>query len=62
MRNKMKKENTKLKKLTFNLLATKANNHLNHIVFSSKNKDELLFRLSSFYGGLVEVLKENKLI
>ncbi len=58
----MKKENTKLKKLTFNLLATKANNHLNHIVFSSKNKDELLFRLSSFYGGLVEVLKENKLI
>lgn len=52
----------KKKELTFNLLATKANNHLNHIVFSSKNKDELLFKLSGFYGGLLEVLKENKLI
>jgi len=48
--------------LTFNLLATKAQDHLHHIVFSSKNKEDLLFRLSGFYGGLVEVLKENKLI
>lgn len=55
-------EKEKQKELTFNLLATKANNHLNHIVFSSKNKDELLFKLSGFYGGLVEVLKENKLL
>ena len=58
----MEKEKNKRKELTFNLLATKANNHLNHIVFSSKNKDELLFKLSGFYGGLLEVLKENKLL
>lgn len=51
----MKKEQDKL---TFNLLAKTANNHLNHIVFSSKNKDELLFKLSGFYGGLLEVLKD----
>jgi hypothetical protein len=52
----------KEKQLSFNLLATKAENHLIHIISSSKNKDELLFKLSGFYGGLMEVLKENKLI
>ena len=49
-------------KLTFNLLATKAQDHLQHIVFSSKNKEDLLFKLSGFYGGLMEVLKKNELI
>lgn len=55
-------ENIKKEKLTFNLLVTKADNHLNHIIFSSKDKDELLFKLSGFYGGLLEMLKENKLL
>lgn len=61
-RNNMDKDNEKKPNLTFNVLAQKANNHLNHIVFSSKNKDELLFKLSGFYGGLLEVLRENKLL
>lgn len=46
--------------ITFNELATKAENHLLHIIFSSKNKDDLLFNLSGFYGGLTKVLEENK--
>jgi hypothetical protein len=49
-----------MKTFTFNELATKAQNHLIHIVSSSTNKNELLFKLAGFYGGLVEVLKENK--
>lgn len=48
-------------KLTFNLLATKAQDHLRHIVFSSKNVDDLHFKLAGFYGGLIDVLEENNL-
>lgn len=50
------------KELTFNLLANKAHDHLVHIVSSSKNKDDLLYRLAGYYGGLLEVLKENDLV
>ena len=51
---------TTMNDITFNELSWKAEDHLVHIISSSKDKDELLFRLSGFYGGLIEVLKENK--
>lgn len=49
-------------KLTYWILKEKAINHLNHILAISKDRDDLFFRLSGFYGGLSEVLRENKLI
>ena len=49
-------------KLTFELLAKKSNDHINHIIFSSSDVEDLLFKLSGFYGGLLTVLKENKLV
>lgn len=41
-------------------LARKAMIHLEHMINISKNDEDLMFRLSGFYGTLVEVLKENK--
>ena len=49
-------------KLTFGVLTEKANNHLEHIFNSSSDVEDLLFKLSGFYGGLLTVLKENKLV
>lgn len=49
-----------MKKITHYSLAKEANKHLNYIILSSKQADELLFKLGGFYGGLLEILKEDK--
>lgn len=49
-------------KINFNLLVTKAQNHLIHVISVSKNKEDLFFNLAGFYGGLMKVLIENKFI
>ena len=43
--------------LDFISIAEKAQNHLNHIVFSSKNKEELLTRLELYWQTFKEVLE-----
>ena len=53
-------EKSNKQKITFNQLANKAQDHLVHIISSSKDAPDLFFRLAGFYGGLTEVLKENK--
>lgn len=47
-----------MEKMTFRSLQNDAAIHLNHLVSTSKNTEELLFRLSGFYGGLDIVLRK----
>jgi hypothetical protein len=47
-----------MKKFEFNDLAKDARKHLEHLISSSRNKEDLLFKLAGFYGNLVAVLRE----
>ena len=46
-----------MKEFTLYGLQKDARKHLEHIL-NGKDKEDVLFRLAGFYGGLVEVLKE----
>ena len=46
-----------MKKFTIYDLKNDARKHL-EFVLNGRNKEDVLFRLAGFYGGLVEVLKE----
>ena len=46
-----------IKEFTLYNLKDDARKHL-EFVLNGKNKEDVMFRLAGFYGGLVEVLKE----
>lgn len=46
-----------MKEFTFDQLAMDAENHLVHVVCTSKNKEDLLLRLALFYTEFSQVLE-----
>jgi hypothetical protein len=39
------------------IIANKAKKHLQHIIDTSSNEEDLLFRLAGFYGTFLQVIK-----